>query len=98
MRLDEGERPSCVKEVEASSSLPFMRTGGSLGCLREITVCVILLCLNETRPYRRHFSIIVRSLERREAEMFLWRSQEALSCELNEMQNLGRHHQQRSEC
>ena len=25
MRLDERERPSCVKEAEVSSSLPFMR-------------------------------------------------------------------------
>ena len=28
MRLDERERPSRVKEVEVSSSSPFMRTGG----------------------------------------------------------------------
>ena len=28
MRLDERERPSCVKEAEVSSSLPFMKTGG----------------------------------------------------------------------
>ena len=28
--LDERERPSCVKEVEVSSSSPFMRTGGKL--------------------------------------------------------------------
>ena len=27
MRLDERERPSCVKEAEVSSSSPFMRTG-----------------------------------------------------------------------
>ena len=28
VRLDERERPSCVKEAEVSSSSPFMRTGG----------------------------------------------------------------------
>ena len=28
VRLDERERPSCVKEAEVSSSTPFMRTGG----------------------------------------------------------------------
>ena len=28
MRLDEKERPSCVKEAEMSSSSPFMGTGG----------------------------------------------------------------------
>ena len=28
MRLDERERPSCVKEVEVSGILPFMSTGG----------------------------------------------------------------------
>ena len=31
MRLDERERPSCVKK--ASSSSPFMRTDGSLDCV-----------------------------------------------------------------
>ena len=28
MRLDEREKPSCVKEAEVSISSPFMRTGG----------------------------------------------------------------------
>ena len=28
MRLDERERPSCVKEAEVSSSSPFMKTDG----------------------------------------------------------------------
>ena len=30
MRLDERERPGCVKEVEVSSSSPFIRTDGKL--------------------------------------------------------------------
>ena len=73
MRLDERERPSCVKEFEVSNKSPFMRTGGQSWLrLREMTVCVVLLWLNETRLSLSHFSITVRSLERREAETFLW--------------------------
>ena len=87
MRLDDREGISCMKEVEVSSTSPFMRTGGkSCLCLREMTVCVVLLCLNQTRLSLPHFSITVGSLERREAEMFLWSgiSQEAWSYWLNE--------------
>ena len=72
MRLDERERPSCVKEVGLSATPPFIRTGGkSWLCLRDMTVCVILLWLNETRLSLPHFSKTVRSLERREADLFL---------------------------
>ena len=71
MRLDKRERPSCVKEVEVSSSSP--RTDGKFwSCLREMTACFVLLWLNETRLSLPHFSITVRSLEISEAEMFLW--------------------------
>ena len=73
MRLDDKERPSCVKEVEVSSSWPFMRTGEKLWlCLPAMTACFVLLWLNEARLSLPHFSITVRSLERSEAEMFLW--------------------------
>ena len=71
MRLDDRERPNCVKEVEVFSSSPFIRTGGKFWlCLLEMTVCFVLLWLNETRFSFPHFSITVRSLERREAEVF----------------------------
>ena len=30
VRLDESERPSCMKRVEISSSLQFMRTSGKV--------------------------------------------------------------------
>ena len=71
MRLDERERRSCVKEAEVSSSSQFMRTGGKLWLrLREMTACFVLLWLNETRLSLPHFSITVRSLERREAEIY----------------------------
>ena len=37
MRLDDRERPSCVKEVVVSSSSPFMRTYGKFWLyLREM--------------------------------------------------------------
>ena len=73
MRLDERERPRYVKEVEVSSSSLFMRTGGKFWlCLREMTACFILHWLNKTRLSLPHFSRTVRSLERREAEKFLW--------------------------
>ena len=50
MRLDDREKPSSVKEVEVSSSSAFRRTGGNfLLRLREMTACVVLLWLNETR-------------------------------------------------
>ena len=91
MRLDDSERPSCVKEVEVSSSSPFIRTGGKLClCLREMTACFVLLWLNETRLSLPHFSVTVRSLERSEAEMFLWSwiSVEAWSFGLNENEEL----------
>ena len=87
MRLDERERPSCVTEAEVSSSSPFIRTGGKFWlCLREMTACFVLLWLNENRLSLPHFSITVRSLERREAEVFLWSwiSVEAWSFGLNE--------------
>ena len=72
MRLDNRERPSCVKEVEVSNSSPFIRTGGKFWlCLREVTACFVLLWLNETKLSLPHYSITVRSLERREAEVFL---------------------------
>ena len=37
MRLNDRERPSCAKEVEVSSSLPFIRTGG------KFSLCYVLL-------------------------------------------------------
>ena len=51
-----------------------------------MTVCFVLLWLNETRLSSPHFSVTVRSLERSKAEMFLWSgtSLEAWSFELNE--------------
>ena len=50
LRLDDRERPSCVKEVEVASSSPFIKTGGKFwSCLREMTACFVLLWLNETR-------------------------------------------------
>ena len=91
MRLDERERPICVKEAEVSSSSPFMRTGGQFWlCLREMTACFVLHCLNETRLYLPHFSITVKSLERRETVMFLWSgtSLEAWSLGMNENEEL----------
>ena len=87
MRLDDREIPSCVKEVEVSSSSPFIRTGGKFWlCLREMTACFALFWLNETRLPLPHFSITVRSLERRDAEVVLWSgtSLEAWSFGLNE--------------
>ena len=73
MSLDNRERSSCVKEVEVSSSPPFLRTGGIIGlCLCQMTACFVLLWLNETRLSLPHFSTTVRSLEGREAEVFLW--------------------------
>ena len=73
MRLDDRERPSYVKEVEVSSSSPLIRTGGKFRLsLREMTACFVLLWLNETRLSLPQFSITVRSLDRREAEVFLW--------------------------
>ena len=80
-----------MKKVEVSSSSPFTRTGGKFwSCLREITVCFVLLWLNETRLSLPHFSITVRSLERSEAEIFLWSwiSVEAWSFGLNENEEL----------
>ena len=50
MRLDEREIPSCMKEVEGSSSAPFMRTDGMSGLhLREMTPRAVLLSVTETR-------------------------------------------------
>ena len=91
MRLDERERPSCVKEAEVSSLSPFMKIAGKfLLRLREMTACFVLLWLNETRLSSPHFSITVRSWERSEAEMFLWSliSVEAWSSGLNENEEL----------
>ena len=91
MRLDDKERPSCAKEVEVSSLLPFIRTDGKfLLRLREMTACFILLWLNETRLSLPHLAISVRSLERRETEVFLWSwtSVEAWSFGLNENEEL----------
>ena len=90
-----------MKEVEVSSSSPFMRTGRNFWlCLREMTACVFLLWLNETRLSSSHVSIRVKSLVRREAEMILWSgiSVEAWSYGLNEKKNLGRCYLQKSEC
>ena len=84
-------KPSCVKEVEMSDSSPFMRTDGNFWfCLREMTACFGLLWLNETRLSLPHFSITVRSLERREAGMLLWSriSLEAWLLALNENEEL----------
>ena len=93
MRLDERERQNCVKEAEVSSLSPFMKTAGKFRLLpREMTACFVLLWLNETRLSLSHFSITVRSLERSEAEMFLWSwiSVEAWSFGLNENEELGK--------
>ena len=44
VRLGETERPSCMKEVEVSSLLLCLGTGGKYGLrLREKTTCVVLL-------------------------------------------------------
>ena len=60
MKLNETERPSYGREVEVSSSSPSMRTGGKSGLrLREMTTCVVLLWLNETRLSLPNFSITV---------------------------------------
>ena len=48
-RLDERERPSCVKEAEVSSSSPFMKTAGKFDY-----VCVSLY----------HIDIIKKNLKR----------------------------------
>ena len=62
MRLDDRERPSSVKVVEMSTSLPFIRTGGKFWlCLREMTASFVLLWLNEAGFSLPHFSITVRS-------------------------------------
>ena len=72
MRLDERERPSCVTEAEVSSLSPFIRTGGKFWLrLREMTACFVLFWFKETSLPLPYFSITVRSLERREAEVFL---------------------------
>ena len=87
VRLDDRERLSCVEKVEVSSSSPFTRTGGKFWLrLREMTACAVLLWLNEIRLSLPKFSTTVKSLERREAEIFLWTgiSQAAWSCGLNE--------------
>ena len=69
--LHERERPSYVKEAEVSSLSPFMKTGGKFWLLlREMTACFILLWLSETRLSLPHFSVTVRSLERRERAFF----------------------------
>ena len=91
VRLDERERPNCMKEVEISSPLSIVKRGGESGlCLREMATWVIFLWLNETRLSLPHFSITVKSLERREAEIFLWSgiSPEAWLCVLNENEEL----------
>ena len=73
MRLDERKRPSCVKVVEVTSSLPFIRTGGKFWLsLREMIACFVLLWLNETRSSLPHLPINVHSVGRRVADMFLW--------------------------
>ena len=73
VRLNERERPNYVREAEVSSSSPFMKTAGqSWLSLREMAARFVLLWLNETRLPLPHFSISVRSLERRKTEMFLW--------------------------
>ena len=73
VRLDQREIPSCEKEVEVSSSSPFIRTGGTSELrLRKISACVVLLWLNETRLPSVYFSITVKSLARRKAEVRLW--------------------------
>ena len=67
LRLDERERPSCVKEVEVSSPSTFTRTGRNIWLVREMTVCVVLFVLlwsHETLLSLPHFST-VKSLERR---------------------------------
>ena len=52
--------------------------------------CFVLLWLNETRLSSPHLSMTVRSLGRREAEVFLWSwiSVEAWSFGLNENEEL----------
>ena len=63
-----------------------MKTEGiSAPRLYENATCFVLLWVNEIRLSLPHFSITVKSLERREVEMILWggTSLEAWSCELN---------------
>ena len=44
MRLDEAERPNCMKDVLVCGSLPIMGASGKSGlCLREMTSGVVLL-------------------------------------------------------
>lgn len=91
VRLDETERPSCDEEVQVPSALPFIGTGRkSEFHLRETTICVALLWLSESRLSFPHFSIIVKLLERKEAEVFLWSgiSLETWSFGLNEKDEL----------
>ena len=73
MRLDETKRLNCVTWHVVSSLILYLRTGGKCGLhLRELTTCVVFLCLNETRLPSSHFSITVTLLVRSKAEMFLW--------------------------
>ena len=47
MRLDERERPSCVKEAEVSSSSSFMRTGGKFWSRLRVNGSLFRLALVE---------------------------------------------------
>ena len=101
VRLDERERPSCVKEAEVSSSSPFMKTAGQFWLrLREMTACFVLLWLNETRLSLPHFSITVRSWREARLKCFCGVGYRWKHGHLDwmKMRNLGRYHQQRSEC
>ena len=68
-----------------------MTTGGrSSLSLREMTTCVVLLWLNDSRLPSLHFSMVVKSLVRRENEMLLWGeiSPQARPCELKRKEEL----------
>ena len=58
MRLDERERPRCVKEAEVSSSSPFMRTGGTFWkALHKKIVSMSKVCdaLTADKNFRNQF-------------------------------------------
>ena len=88
VRFDVTETPSSVREVEASGPLPFMRPGGKSGLyLCEIKTCDCTLWLNRAMLSLPYFSVIFKSLARREAEMFLWNgiSQHVWSCKKDKL-------------
>ena len=68
--LNKTESPSCVKEVEVLRALPLMGIVGKAGLhLRQLTTYVVLAWLNEIRLPLTNFSMTVKSLARRKAEV-----------------------------